>query len=266
MLVGAGAHTSVLRPLWVLTRDRGAAVEEVACDDVLRWDLDDLERRLSRGPALVVVTHGSNVTGAVQDLQAITRLAHASGGRVLADGAQTVGAIPLDVSALEVDALAFSGHKALLGPPGTGALYLRPGLEVPPLLCGGTGTSSEQEEPPRDMPAKYLRALLLVGLVAILGGCAAIPAVDRTEIDRLAFAITQLGPDVDPEDHRKEFPAGGAHRRGPDPVLVLLVMLLLLTLGLFIGGWTGYPYGFLVLSLLIAGRVIQRKRRPDSRP
>jgi selenocysteine lyase/cysteine desulfurase len=154
VLVGAAAHNAVLRPLHVLGEERGVVGEEVACDDLLRWDLDDLERRLRDGPvAAVVVSHGSNVTGAVQDVATIARLAREVGARVVVDAAQTVGALPLDVESLGVDALAFSGHKALGGPPGTGGLYVRAGLEVPPLRAGGTGTQSEDEEPPRSMPA-----------------------------------------------------------------------------------------------------------------
>ncbi|RMG10404.1 MAG: aminotransferase class V-fold PLP-dependent enzyme [Planctomycetota bacterium] len=150
-LVGPEAHNSVLRPLSVLARERGVVVEEVRSDDALRWDLDDLEARLRAGPcALVVVGHGSNVTGALQDLVGIAARARAAGARVLVDGAQTVGAVPVPLDA--VDVLAFSGHKALLGPPGTGGLWVRTGIELPPLRVGGTGSQSEREEPPSALP------------------------------------------------------------------------------------------------------------------
>ncbi|MGE0712879.1 MAG: aminotransferase class V-fold PLP-dependent enzyme [Planctomycetota bacterium] len=153
VLLGPEAHNSVLRPLAVLARERGVVREEVAADEVLRWDLADLEARLRAGPAaLVVVSHGSNVTGAVQDLPAISSLCRAAGARLLVDAAQTVGALPLDLGETPVDLLAFSGHKGLLGPTGTGGLYVAPGHELEPQVVGGTGSRSEDEEPPRELP------------------------------------------------------------------------------------------------------------------
>lgn len=152
VLVGAAAHNSVLRPLAVLARERGVIVEEVACDDSLRWDLEDLERQLAAPTALVALSHASNVTGVVQDLGAIGERCRAAGARLLVDAAQTVGALPLDLGATPVDLLAFSGHKGLLGPTGSGGLYVAEGLELEPLIVGGTGSRSEDEQPPRELP------------------------------------------------------------------------------------------------------------------
>ncbi|MCA8920165.1 MAG: aminotransferase class V-fold PLP-dependent enzyme [Planctomycetes bacterium] len=148
VVVGPEAHTSVLRPLRLL----GAEVQEVRSDDVLRWDLEHLAQLLEQPTRLVVVAHGSNVTGAVQDLAGIAARCTASGARLLVDGAQTVGALPLDVDALGVDALAFSGHKGLLGPTGSGGLYLREGLELRPWITGGSGSRSHDEAPPAEFP------------------------------------------------------------------------------------------------------------------
>ena len=148
VLVGPEAHTSVLRPLRLL----GAEVLEVESDAALRWDLAHLDALLAQPTALVAVAHGSNVTGAVQDLGAIAARAHAGGARLLVDGAQTVGALPLDVEALEIDALAFSGHKGLLGPTGSGGLYLAPGVALRPWITGGSGSRSHDEEPPSEFP------------------------------------------------------------------------------------------------------------------
>lgn len=151
VLVGAAAHNSVLRPLALLRETRGVEVAEVACDEVLRWDLADLEAKLAASPcAAVVLSHGSNVTGAVQDLAAIGRLARAHGAKLVLDAAQTLGAIPL--AAREADLIAFSGHKGLLGPTGCGGLYVGPGVELEPTVVGGTGTRSEDERPPRELP------------------------------------------------------------------------------------------------------------------
>lgn len=148
VLVGPEAHTSVLRPLRLL----GAEVLEVESDAALRWDLAHLDALLAQPTTLVAVAHGSNVTGAAQNLGAIAARTHAAGARLLVDGAQTVGALPLDVEALEIDALAFSGHKGLLGPTGCGGLYLAPGVALRPWITGGSGSRSHDEEPPSEFP------------------------------------------------------------------------------------------------------------------
>jgi selenocysteine lyase/cysteine desulfurase len=138
--------------LHVLKRERGIVVDEVRTDDALCWDLDDLDAKLREGANLVVISHASNVTGAVQELDPILSRVHGAGARLLLDAAQTVGAVPIDVDGQGIDLLAFSGHKALLGPTGTGGLYVRPGLAIRPLLTGGTGSASEDEEPPTELP------------------------------------------------------------------------------------------------------------------
>lgn len=154
VLIGAAAHNSVLRPLALLREARDLRIEEVACDDLLRWDLADLEAKLRAGPcAAVVVSHGSNVTGAVQDLEAIVALCRERGARLVVDAAQTLGAIPL--AATSADLIAFSGHKGLLGPTGCGGLYIGAGIELSPTLVGGTGTRSEDERPPRELPGAF---------------------------------------------------------------------------------------------------------------
>lgn len=154
VLVGAAAHNSVLRPLSLLSERRGIEVEEVACDDLLRWDLADLERLLAAGPcATVVVSHGSNVTGALQDLDEIGALCRAAGSRLVVDAAQSLGAVPL--RSASADLIAFSGHKGLLGPTGCGGLYIGADLELTPSLVGGTGTRSEDERPPLELPGAF---------------------------------------------------------------------------------------------------------------
>jgi cysteine desulfurase / selenocysteine lyase len=100
----------------------------------------------------VVVGHGSNVTGALAPLEEIGVLAATAGAVFIVDAAQTCGVEEIDVTAMGADILAFSGHKGLLGPQGTGGLYLRPGLEVDPLRYGGTGSLSESDRQPPFYP------------------------------------------------------------------------------------------------------------------
>ncbi|MEJ7590442.1 MAG: aminotransferase class V-fold PLP-dependent enzyme, partial [Planctomycetaceae bacterium] len=152
-------HNSVLRPLEALRQRIGIEVEIIPFDAVT--GLID-EQRFAQVLAekkirLVVLNHASNVTGRVQSVAELTRVAHAHGACVLLDAAQTAGHWPLNMMELDVDFLAAAGHKGLLGPLGTGILCIRRGLEtqLQPLRFGGTGTSSESLMQPNEMPARY---------------------------------------------------------------------------------------------------------------
>ena len=145
-------HNSVMRPLRELVRSRGITLHVVPCDDSGRLNLDELEKALVTAPRLVAVNHASNVTGAVVPLEKIGALTQSAGALLLVDAAQSAGVIPIDVVRDGVDILAFTGHKGLLGPQGTGGLWVREGVEVAPLCRGGTGSNSELEEQPDFYP------------------------------------------------------------------------------------------------------------------
>jgi cysteine desulfurase / selenocysteine lyase len=166
-------HNSVLRPLtdW---RDRGEiTLTHVACDAEGRIDPGDVQRAIGPRTRLIALTHASNVTGAIQPVAEVCALARQAGVTTLIDAAQTAGHLPIDVEQLDVDMLATSGHKGLLGPLGTGLLYIRPGLEpmLRPIQHGGTGTRSDLDRQPTTMPDKYESGNLNVP--AILGLAAA---------------------------------------------------------------------------------------------
>jgi cysteine desulfurase family protein len=145
-------HNSVMRPLRELVRSRGISLHVVSCDRQGRLDLDELEQALKPGTRLVAVNHASNVTGSVVPLERVGSLARSAGALLLVDAAQSAGVIPIDVVRDGVDILAFTGHKGLLGPQGTGGLWVREGVEVGPLCRGGTGSNSELEEQPDFYP------------------------------------------------------------------------------------------------------------------
>ena len=144
-------HNSVLRPLYRL-REQGAQVSFVEVDDAGRLRYDQFERLLRPNTRFVAVTHASNVTGNLTDLAFVSAFAKKHGLTLIVDAAQTAGARPIDVQALGADVLCFTGHKALLGPQGTGGLYVRPGLAVRPLVVGGSGIHSFDEVHPSQMP------------------------------------------------------------------------------------------------------------------
>lgn len=163
-------HNSVVRPLHHLARDRGVEFTQVPCSGEGFLDPDDFARALRPHTRLAAVIHASNVCGAVNDVAALGRICRERGVRFLVDAAQSAGAVPIDVQAMNIDLLAFPGHKSLLGPLGTGALYVGPGIELEPLVYGGTGTDSGNTYQPDALPDHYEagshNALGLAGLKA----------------------------------------------------------------------------------------------------
>jgi cysteine desulfurase family protein len=150
-------HNAVMRPLRALERS-GVRVTVVPCAPDGSLEIRDMETAIGRDARLVVVTHASNVTGTVLPIDEIARLAHRAGALVLVDAAQTAGVVPIDVQALDVDFLAFTGHKGLQGPPGTGGVVIGArvdGARLDPLVRGGTGSHSEHEEQPEDLPDRF---------------------------------------------------------------------------------------------------------------
>lgn len=150
-------HNSVLRPFNALA-DEGVEWTCVPCDREDGVVDPDLIRRAIRAETvLVAVVHASNVTGTIQRAAEIGAVCREACVPFLLDAAQTLGHIPVDVRAFHVDLLAFPGHKGVLGPLGTGGLYIRPGLErsLDTVREGGTGTLSELDRQPEVMPDKY---------------------------------------------------------------------------------------------------------------
>lgn len=164
-------HNSVLRVLCEL-------LERGAIELTLLWprpdgfvDPADVRGALRSNTRLIVMTHASNVTGAIQPVAAVGEVARAAGVLFLIDGAQALGGMPVDVRALGCQMYAFPGHKGLLGPQGTGGLYLQSGLELEALRQGGTGTASESMLQPRERPERYESGTLnLPGLAGLGAG------------------------------------------------------------------------------------------------
>ena len=169
-------HNSVLRPLSALADQAGLAPEFIACDGRTGlMDPEDIRRAIRPETRLIACVHVSNVTGTLQPIAEVAAIAREHEIPCLIDAAQSVGHVEIDVQALGVDFLAFPGHKGLLGPLGTGALYIRPGMEqhLPTMKEGGTGTISEQPVQPRTMPDKYeIGSHNAIGLAGLSEGLA----------------------------------------------------------------------------------------------
>ncbi|MCU0576590.1 MAG: aminotransferase class V-fold PLP-dependent enzyme [Desulfobacterota bacterium] len=149
-------HNSVMRPLNA-ARERGISISSVRCSRTGELDPDDVRKAVTKDTRLVVLTHASNVTGTIMPVAEVGAITRGEGIPFCVDAAQSAGCLPIDVDAMNIDLLAFTGHKALYGPQGTGGLFIRGGLEaeISPLVMGGTGSASEHEEQPLFMPDKY---------------------------------------------------------------------------------------------------------------
>ncbi|GIO32782.1 MULTISPECIES: aminotransferase class V-fold PLP-dependent enzyme [Paenibacillus] len=148
-------HNSVRRPLEYLKRVAGVQVDYIPVNGQGQLDMARLKAALEQRPKLVVSTHSSNLLGSLLPIAEIGELARRYGAVFLVDAAQSAGCLEIDVSAMNIDLLAFPGHKGLLGPQGTGGLYISPTVELEPLLHGGTGSQSEEKEQPTIRPDRY---------------------------------------------------------------------------------------------------------------
>lgn len=147
-------HNSIVRPLMEL-RKKGVSTTFVSCRQDGSLDPDDVKAAIRRNTRLVILTAASNVTGTKMPLEEVGRIAVRKGILFMVDGAQGAGHMDLDVQKNHIDILAVPGHKGLMGPQGTGALYIRKGVQSAPLLAGGTGSRSKDEEQPEDFPEGY---------------------------------------------------------------------------------------------------------------
>lgn len=204
VVTSAAEHNAVLRPLYVLARDRGVEIISVEPDASGRILPDEWRSAIrSARPALAVFTHASNVTGAVNDAAALCAEARSVGALTLVDASQTLGWTRVDVGAWGADMLAFTGHKYLLGPQGTGGLWVREGLRLEPHLVGGTGIKSDLAEMPEEMPI-HLEAGTgnepsFHGLLAALEWAEREPrdeAADARRLARVRSGLTEAGASV----------------------------------------------------------------------
>ena len=187
-------HNSVLRPLRHLERTRGIDVSLVEIDEAGFFRAEDVAAAVRPETKLIVLQHASNVTGAIQPVEAVGEFARQRGIAFAVDAAQTAGHLPIGVQQLNADFVACAGHKGLLGPLGTGLLYIAPGREseLTPLRQGGTGSRSELDTQPDTMPDRFEsgnhNAPGIVGLDAALGWLSerGIDAVRKHE-----FALTE---------------------------------------------------------------------------
>ncbi|MFA5866682.1 MAG: aminotransferase class V-fold PLP-dependent enzyme [Actinomycetota bacterium] len=183
-------HNSVARPLrWA--ESMGVGLSVVPADPKTgEVDPADIIKAINPSTTMVAMTHASNVTGTIMPVAEVGAATRKRGVALLVDAAQTAGAIPIDVEAMSLDLLAYTGHKSLFGPMGTGGLYVRPGLELSPLLRGGTGSRSEEDTQPDFMPDRLESGTPnTVGAAGLTAGLQFIATTGLAEIERHKKAL-----------------------------------------------------------------------------
>jgi len=161
-------HNSVIRPLKRLEKE-GVRFSQVPCSRQGHLNMRLLKKSPEPKTKLIILTHASNVTGALFPVEEVGAFARARGILFMVDAAQTAGLVPIDVQKMKIDLLACAGHKSLYGPQGTGFLYIRKGIDLRPLKEGGTGSESDTEEQPSTLPQRYESGTLNTPGIAGLG-------------------------------------------------------------------------------------------------
>lgn len=219
-------HNSVVRPLMEL-RQRGVVTDFVSCRRDGSISVTDVKAAIRRNTRLIVMTAASNVTGTKLPLGEIGSIAVRKGVLFMVDGAQGAGHMNLDVKKNHIDILAVPGHKGLMGPQGTGFLYIREGISMRPLLSGGTGTRSKSEQQPEDYPEGYeagtvnAPGIIALGAAAGMIGKIGIDAIEEherrlTEKLQRGLAVIKGVTLYGPEDTHMKTPVVALNIKGID--------------------------------------------------
>ncbi len=165
-------HNSVLRPLYDLEA-KGTSLTIIESDRSGNFDIEDMKRTVRPETKMIVCTNGSNLTGNYVELKPIGEFARERRILFVVDASQTAGVFPINVEEMKIDVLCFTGHKGLLGPQGTGGMYVREGVNIRPLKAGGTGVQTYSKSQPVQMPTALEAGTLnghgIAGLHAALG-------------------------------------------------------------------------------------------------
>ncbi len=165
-------HNSVLRPLYDLEA-KGTSLTIIESDRSGNFDIEDMKRAVRPETKMIVCTNGSNLTGNYVELKPIGEFARERRILFVVDASQTAGVFPINVEEMKIDVLCFTGHKGLLGPQGTGGMYVREGVNIRPLKAGGTGVQTYSKSQPVQMPTALEAGTLnghgIAGLHAALG-------------------------------------------------------------------------------------------------
>ena len=182
-------HNSVLRPLYEM-KEKGVGLTIIESDKNGRFRLEDMEAAIRPNTKMIVCTNGSNLTGNYVPLKPVGELAKKHDILFVVDASQTAGVFPIDVQDMMIDVLCFTGHKGLLGPQGTGGMYVKEGIKIRPLKTGGSGVQTYSKTHPAEMPTA-LEAGTLNGH-GIAGLHAAMSYLEETGVDHIRAREQEL--------------------------------------------------------------------------
>lgn len=189
LIITSMEHNAVARPAQHL-KENGVELDVIYADSYGVIDPRDIAHRIKKNTKMVATIHASNVTGGIMPIQAIGQICREQDIKFLLDASQTAGVIPINVLDLNVDFLAFPGHKGVYGPPGIGVLYVRWGVEIEPIKFGGTGSQSESLGMPHLVPDRYEAGTL--NTVGIVGLGAGVEFIQHTGIDKIGAYEREL--------------------------------------------------------------------------
>lgn len=197
-------HNSVTRPLKILEKNKHIHISAISCSSTGIPDISEIESSIRPNTKLIIFSHASNVLGTIQPIAQIGALARRHGILFLVDAAQTAGAYPIDIKNDNIDLLAFTGHKSLLGPTGTGGLIINCDKNIAPLKAGGTGIDSKYPYQPNYLPNKFEAGTLnVVGIAGLLEGVKYInkiglSSIREKETDLIKYSLDKLSgvPDI----------------------------------------------------------------------
>lgn len=191
-------HNAVWRTLKVLEKEKDIKISLLECPGGLACDPEQLKHLIHSKTRLVVINHASNVTGTIMPLKEVGKISKERNIPLLVDAAQTAGVLPVNVESMNINLLAFTGHKGLLGPTGTGGLYIAPGIDITPLKEGGTGGDSLLEHQPEHLPDRYEAGTLNAAGIAGLGAGVkfilneGLDKIRAREIELTGYALDRL--------------------------------------------------------------------------
>ncbi|HEX3028661.1 MAG TPA: aminotransferase class V-fold PLP-dependent enzyme, partial [Clostridia bacterium] len=195
-------HNSVIRPLKTLEKDSDIEITIVRGNSSGEIDPDDIKRQIQDNTSLIICTLSSNVNGMIMPVKEIGSIARQNGIPFLVDASQGIGSVEVDTDEMNIDLLAFSGHKGLMGPQGTGGLYIREGIDIRPLIQGGTGSDSQNVYQPEYLPDMFESGTLNTpGIIGLKAGVDFITFLGRNEIrtykhmliERLDDGLREIG-------------------------------------------------------------------------
>lgn len=183
VLVSAMEHNAVMRPLVQMEKEGRIRFDRIPCNEKGELCMEKIEGLIKENTKAIIMTHGSNVCGTLLPLKEVGQIAKKHGLYFIADTAQTAGVFPISMKEMQIDALAFTGHKGLLGPQGIGGFLITDEMAelVDPLITGGTGSISDTEETPDFLPDKFEAGTM--NLPGVIGLHRALSYLEETGID-----------------------------------------------------------------------------------